>query len=163
MSADPRGGAPAPREALLASKAGDYGLLPTTELPHVWAALMEMQVSDAVVSLVAVADGTTSMYFSKGGGIIGGHAHEAVRAANRKFLVGVERFFTAKAFVARDRPAEVMKGAVAFAVLTYEGLVVARDTEERLKTRASPLWPLFFLGHEAIAALRGSTEGKAAG
>lgn len=163
MSADPRRGAPTLREVLLASKATDYGLTPTPELPHVWAALMELQVSGTVVSLVAVADGSTSMYFGNGGGILGGNAHEKVRAANRKFLAGVERFFVAKAFVARDRPVDVMKGAVAFAVLTHDGLVVARDTEDRLKTKVSPLWPLFFLGHALIAALRVSTEGKAAG
>jgi hypothetical protein len=50
---------------------------------------MDMRVGKADVSLVAVADGTTST------------------------------------------PLEVVAGAVSFAVLTHEGLRVARDTEER--------------------------------
>jgi len=140
------------REMLLASKPSDYGIVPSTELPNVWAALMEMPVGRATASLVAVADGATSMYFSTGGGIIGGHAHESVRAANRALLAAIEKLLAG--FVVKDAPVAVLPGAVSFAVLTHDGLRVARDTEERLKTKKSPLWPVFFLGHAVITELR---------
>jgi hypothetical protein len=48
-------------------------------------------VGKAVVSLVAVAKGGTSLYFSTGGGVIGGGEHDSVRAANRKLLLFVEQ------------------------------------------------------------------------
>lgn len=73
------------RAKLLASRPEDLDLAPTPELLHVWAALMEMAVSSATVTLVAVADGATSLYVSTGGGVIGGGHHETVRAAYRKF------------------------------------------------------------------------------
>ena len=144
------------RAALLASKPADYGLAPTTELPHVWAVLMEMQMTGAVASVVAVADGSTSLYLSSGGGILGGHAHDAVREANRKLLLACEKLLAG--FVAKAEPTKVLPNAVSFVLLTHEGMRVARDTEERLKSKTSPLWPAFYLGHGVISALRTSTQ-----
>jgi len=91
-----------------------------------------------------------------GGGVIGGGGHESVRTANRKLLGGIEKLFPA--FVARDAPVPVLKGAVSFAILTYEGLPVARDTEERARQKKSPLWPVYYVGQEVITALRLATE-----
>jgi hypothetical protein len=137
---------------LLGSKPADLHLAPTAELPHIWAALMEMPVGGNVATLAAVADGTTSMYFSTGGGIIGGSEHESVLDANRKFLLAVDKLLAG--FVVKDEPLKVIPGAISFVVLTYDGMRVARDTEARLSSRASPLWPVFVLGHAVITALR---------
>ena len=152
--------APAPdlHARLLASTPSEYGLAASAELPHVWALLMEMSVSNAVASLAAVADGSTSMYFSGGGGIIGGGEHQSVREANRQLLIAAEKLLGG--FVAKDAALKVMPSAVSFVVLTFEGLRVARDTEERLKAKTSPLWPVFYLGHAVITALRTATEGQ---
>ncbi len=72
---DPRETSKTLRDNLLATKPSDVHLAPTEELPHVWATLMEMKISGNVVSLAAVAEGTTSLYFSNGGGIIGAGEH----------------------------------------------------------------------------------------
>lgn len=110
----------------------------------------------ALVTLAAVADGTTSLYFSTGGGVIGGGEHESVRAANRKLLAFIETGLDL--FVPIERPLEVMDGSVSFAVLTYEGLRGARDDEKKVEERRSPLWPAFYLGQDVITALRLATE-----
>ena len=156
MKRKPAEGTPALRETLLSAKPSEFKIAPTPELPRVWAAMMEMRVGKADVSLVAVADGTTSMYFSTGGGVIGGGQHESVRGANRQMLILIERLYPA--FVARESPLEVVAGAVSFAVLTHEGLRVARDTEERLIQKKSPLWPVRYAGEQVITALRVATE-----
>ena len=148
--------APALRANLLRAKPADFGLAATPELPRVWGAMMEMRIGSADVSLVAVAEGSTSLYFSTGGGVIGGGEHESVRAANRKLLGVIEKLFPA--FVAREVPVPVLNGAVSFAVFTYDGLRAARDTEERLRDRKSPLWPAYYIGQEIITALRLVTE-----
>lgn len=156
MSDEPADGTPALRATLLRAKPADFGLAATPELPHVWAAMMEMRIGKADVSLVAVADGSTSLYFSTGGGVIGGGEHESVRTANRRLLVVSEKLLPA--FVVRDAPLAVMAGAVSFAVFTYEGLRAARDTEERVQRKKSPLWPAYDVGQEVITALRLATE-----
>ena len=157
----PETGTPQLRAMLLASEPAALGLAPTPELPHVWAALMEMPVGANVATLAAVADGTTSMYISTGGGIIGGSGYESVREANRKFLLAVDKLLAG--FVAKAEPLTVVPGAVSFVVLTYDGIRVARDTEARLSSKASPLWPVFALGHGVITALRRATGGAIQG
>jgi hypothetical protein len=137
-------------------------LEPTQVLPHVWAAMMEWKLAKGLVSLVAIAEGSTSLYFSTGGGIIGGHSHESVRTANAKFLEAAERFLQAGAFVSRDNPLDAVDGAVNFVVRTFDGMSVARDTQKRIEKRESPLWPLYYLGHDVITALREVTEKKPA-
>jgi hypothetical protein len=122
---------------------------------------MEMRMAGVNVSLAAVADGTTSLYFSNGGGIIGGGGHDAVRGANRKLLVSVEKGL--ELFVPLQQQLDVIDAAVSFAVLTYEGLRGARDEEARLKDRRSPLWPAFYLGHEVITQLRLTSEKRVGG
>jgi hypothetical protein len=155
MSGDPAEGTPALRERLLSAKPSDFGLAPSPELPHVWAAMMEMRVGKAVVSLVAVADGSTSLYFSTGGGVIGAGEHDSVRAANRKLLAFIEKYLDM--FVPLDTPLPVMDGAVSFAVLTHAGLRGARDEEARIKERTSPLWAPYALGQDVITAVRRAT------
>jgi hypothetical protein len=141
---------------LLSAKPADFGLTPTPELPRVWAAMMEWQVSNALVSLVAVAEGSTSLYFGTGGGILGGGEHESVRRENRKLLMFIEK--SLEMFVSIDSPLEALKGSVAFAVLTYGGFRGARDREERITQQKSPLWPVYYLGQGVITALRLATE-----
>ena len=156
MSDKPEDGTPALRKMLLGAKPSDFGLAPTSELPRVWAAMMEWHVNNGVVSLVAVAEGSTSLYFSTGGGIIGGGEHESVRAENHKLLAFIEK--SLEMFVQVDTALPVLKGAVTFAVLTYDGLRGARDKEERMTQRQSPLWPVYYLGQGVITALRLATE-----
>ncbi|MGC3961509.1 MAG: hypothetical protein QM813_27370 [Verrucomicrobiota bacterium] len=43
------------------------------------AVLMEFSLPQAIVTLLAVDDGTASLYFSNGGGLIGAGTSEAVR------------------------------------------------------------------------------------
>ena len=160
MSDKPEDGTPALRKMLLSAKPSDFGLSPTPTLPRVWAAMLELRIKDAIASLVAVAEGSTSLYFSTGGGVIGGGEHEPVRSENRKFLELIEK--TLEMFVPIDAPLPVLEGSVAFAVLTYDGLRGARDTEERMIKRQSPLWPAYYLGQEVITALR-LTVGKPSG
>ena len=47
---------------------------------------METGYDAVTVTLFALSDGTTSLYFSNGGGVIGGQGYEAVRRANEAFL-----------------------------------------------------------------------------
>lgn len=86
-------------------------------------------MSKATVSRFAVAEGSTSLYISTGGGVIGGGEHDSVRDANRKLLAFIETALDL--FVPIERPLEVIDRAVSFVVLTYEGMRGARATRRR--------------------------------
>jgi len=134
-------------------------LVPSDDLAHVWAAFMEMSVSDSVASLLASAGGTSSLYFGTGGGIIGAGKHPQVRAANRRFLVAVESALDALSTV--DQFELPGPGRIRFAVLTYDGKRGADASEDELKAGGHPLSKSFMAGHELIAYLRAASEAAA--
>jgi hypothetical protein len=118
---------------------------------------METGYPEAVATLVALGDGTSSLYFSKGGGIIGGGGHARVRAANDHFLATAEAYVTE--FTKADATPFPAVGRVRFYVRTFEGTVTAEASEDDLGEERHPLSPLFHSGHAVIAAMRESSPG----
>src|SRR5262245_22254743 len=53
----------------------------------VWGVLMETGYAQGPVTLVVIGDGTTSLYYPTGGGVIGAGPHPAVAAASTALLV----------------------------------------------------------------------------
>jgi hypothetical protein len=140
------------RSQLLEVDPAELQLSPSQRLPRVWAVLMEMGLDTGTASLVAVADGTTSLYLSTGGGIIGGGEHQAVRRASEAFLEAAE------AHLDRLQPVAAaplpQAGAVRFHARTYDSLRSAEAAEGELADGRSELAPLFYAGHEVLTQLR---------
>jgi len=121
------------------------------------ALLMETGYPGAVVSLVAIADGTTSLYFSNGGGVIGAGTHDAVRAASARLLEAAAASAEQMA-PAASCPLPAL-GQVRFHLLTAGGIRAAEAPEQDLGHNRHPLSPLFHLAHAVIAAVREHTPG----
>ena len=116
---------------------------------------METGYPDAVATLVVLAEGSTSLYFSNGGGVIGAGEHEAVRVASESLLSTAEtQQDHLEGVVATPLP-EV--GRVRFYLRTFAGTVGAEAKEEDLGTGRHILSPLFHSAHAVIAAIREST------
>jgi hypothetical protein len=79
------------RERALAVAALELGLAPTAARPRVWGVVMETGHAEGGATLVVFAEGTTSLYFSNGGGIIGAGEHAIVRTACRHSFTQVMR------------------------------------------------------------------------
>jgi len=60
------------------------------EHPDVLGAVIDIPRGGGMASVVALADGTTSMYTSTGGGTIGAGAHEAVAATTHELLATLQ-------------------------------------------------------------------------
>ena len=140
------------REQALTVGAAELGLAPTAARPHVWGVLMETGYSEAVATLVVLADGTTSLYFSNGGGIIGGGQHAIVRAAAEAFLSAAEDQHSDLAEALATPLPEL--GEVKFYVRTYNGTLGAGANEQDLGESRHHLSPLFHAGHAVIDAVR---------
>jgi hypothetical protein len=129
------------------------------ENPQTWGLIMETGYPKAVASLVAFCDGTTSMYFSSGGGVIGAGQHAAVREASKALLASadacLEDFAPA---TAHPLPGA---GRVRFYARTFDGLKFAEAEEKELGEGRHRLSPLFHAGHRVIAHLRQISERKA--
>ena len=101
-----------------------------------WGALLETGYRKGIATLVALVDGTTSLYLSSGGGIIGG-AHDRVAAVTRSFLAAVEDQL---GLLSPDADSDVpAAGRVIIQALTYQGRYRAeapavRQAAERLSS-----------------------------
>jgi hypothetical protein len=110
---------------------------------RILALLMETADEEAVVTLVGLADGTTSLYFSNGGGMIG---------AAEGFLES----FTA----APDDPGLPRDGEAQCVAVTEDGRSTLRAAENDLEEGRHPAAPLFYAAHDVITEMRLVEEGR---
>jgi len=132
------------------------GVAPPGPDAPIWLIMVELGTPKATASLVAIADGTTSLYLSTGGGVIGGGAHEQVRSANASLLR------TANAL--RDRMQRVTvcerppAGSTAFHARTDGGFLSYTGTDLDLARTDRPMSSLFMAAHRVLGELRVMTQ-----
>ena len=140
------------RHQALTVAASDLGLAPTAARPNVWGILMETAYPEGVATLVVLADGTTSLYFSGGGGVIGAGDHDSVRGAGEMVLSATEAHLSH--FVTAGETPLPDVGRVRFYVRTFDGIKGAEADEEDLGEGRHPLSPVFHAAHDVIGAIR---------
>jgi hypothetical protein len=139
------------REQALLLDARESGMRSSAEHPHVWGILMETGYPEAVATLAAFLDGTTSLYFSSGGGVIGAGDHGSVRAELPAFFAEAESHLADFA-PATSTPLPAV-GRVRFYIRTFEGTLTAEASEDDLGEMRHVLSPVFHAGHAVIAAV----------
>ena len=124
-------------------------------------ALMEMGYPNGTATLVSLGDGTTSLYVSSGGGIIGAGAHTRVVTATQRFLAAVDDHLT---LLAPDEdPGVPAAGRVVIRALTGQGRYSAAAQEDDLGRGLHPLSAVFRAGHGVLTELRMIDESRGAG
>jgi hypothetical protein len=149
------------RNQLLTLNPRDVDITPTAEHPHAWACLMEFILSKSVVTLAAIIDGTASLYFSTGGGILGSGNHPTVGSA-AKTMVSEAEAALAYTQQAQDYPLPT-EGLIRFYILTHAGIFTAESPETSLSIRKHQLSGLFTAGENLITQIRLVSEKKAPG
>ena len=147
------------REHALTVLPSELGVASAPGHMRVWAVLMETGYAEAVVSLVCLADGTTSLYFSNGGGVIGGGQHQRVRDAADK-LIALMDTRVDELSVTETYPMPAV-GRVRFYARTFDGVRTAEADEQDLGRGRHVLSPLFHASHAVIAAVRESAPPRA--
>jgi hypothetical protein len=129
------------RDLILRGDPFARGWAPTAELPHVWGTLVEVGLPDGPATLVALVDGTTSLYLGNGGATIGAGEAAPVATASRHLLVAVE------SALAHVRPTWEFpvpdRGQVRVVALTYAGPMGAAALEADLGAGEGPLAPVY--------------------
>ncbi len=108
----------------------------------------------ATASVVALVDGTTSLYLSSGGGVIGGGGQAAVRQVADALLALAQRM--AGEVRGADDGGVPAPGSFRFHVVTAAGARSATATVEELAAGRHSLSPLFAATQNVITALRES-------
>lgn len=116
------------------------------------ALLMETGYPETVATLVAVSDGTTSLYFSNGGGIIGAGEHDSVRSA-ASALLRLAAQHSSVMVETNEFPLPAV-GRVRFYLITSGRVLAAEADEHDLGYNRAAMSPVFHQAHEVIAAVR---------
>ena len=140
------------RELALRVTASDLDLAPSLERPRVWGAILELGYPIGIATLMTLAEGTTSLYFSNGGGVIGAGEYATVREAAETFLDVVETHLGE--FLPVDATPTPRIGRVRIYVRTFEGTLGVDVEENELGDILHPLSPVFQAGHAVITAIR---------
>jgi hypothetical protein len=120
--------------------------------PPVIALLMESGMPSAVATLAGVADGTTSLYYSTGGGVIGAGNRDDIATATRRWLQASGQFLEHLSPI--EDPQLPADGMVQFIAVTPGGLLRAVAPAAELGERRHALSALFYAGHGVIAQIR---------
>lgn len=126
---------------------------------EVWGLLMETGYDRGHVStLVALGEGTVSLYFSHGAAFIGCGTHAGPRQAAQAFLAA-SREFVAQAQPAMAHPVPA-QGHVRFYFLSGHQILTTQAQEAQLRNHRHVFSPLFFQGHAVISEIRKLDESR---
>ncbi|HEY6253823.1 MAG TPA: hypothetical protein VI685_28025 [Candidatus Angelobacter sp.] len=141
------------RNQLLQGSRAQLGLPATSAPAEPWAALMEMGTPEGTATVVAVSDGTASIYLSSGGGYIGGgQQHQAIRNACENML-GFTRQYQPLMHPTRDFPLP-QAGWIVFYAVTDAGVFTAGAPEQELASRHDWLGNLYAAGQDIVTQYR---------
>lgn len=130
---------------------------PDGHIHGAWCSVVDFGQPTGTATLVCIADGTVSLYASKGGGVIGAGGHDAVWSTAVRLL---ETAGGAVAFlrVVEDPPAIPRAGHVRITVRTFDGMLSDEVPEETLRRGRHVLSPLYAAAQDVLTEVRLSTE-----
>ena len=144
------------RETLFTKSRDELGISEGYGSNGVYGVLMETGYKEGTASLIALSDGTTSFYFSRGGGIISGGVHENIRNATMPFVKLADEF-VGKCLPADSFPLPINDQTI-FYILTDNGVKTAAALEHDLGQNRHEFSRLFHAGQDVITELRKTTD-----
>lgn len=140
------------RERIIHLQPVEIGLSPTSQTGHVWGALMETGYPEGAATLVCLADGTTSLYYSTGGGMMGSPSYSPLAEASRSMVAQAEMLLP-QLLLTDELPLPEV-GQVRFMAITQSGIYSGIVLEEVVTGGDHVLTPLFECGHKVLSVLR---------
>jgi hypothetical protein len=119
---------------------------------------MDWGVSNGSATVVALSDGSASIYISSGGGYIGGQSNEAIRKAAER-TVNIAGEFQPQMRSTTTYPLP-QRGEVIFYVLTDSGIFTASASEQELKSNRHPMSKLANAAQGVVTQYRLMQDGK---
>lgn len=124
----------------------------------VWGLLMETGYSEGAFTLVALRDGTVSLYFANGGGMIGIGQHDTPREIAGELLALAPQYLS-ETSITTNYPVPTA-GLTKFYFLTFDGVRTVEGKEDDMGNNRHVLSPLFHKMHELISGARELDEAR---
>ncbi|NJM54678.1 MAG: hypothetical protein HC841_00995 [Verrucomicrobiae bacterium] len=134
--------------------------LPILKDKPIYAVLVEMGRPGAAVTMMTVADGAASLYFSNGGGIIGLGEHENVRKESLEFIRLSSQFLPQMKKVSiypLPKPDQTQ-----FYIITPDGIYTHFAQDSDIEKQSHPLFPLWSKAQDVITQMRITDERRKA-
>ena len=147
------------REAALRKDPQQLFLPDGLKAGEAYGALMEMGISNSVVTLACFADGDAGIYYQTGGGMKGGGSHENVRRAAKQFVALAHKALPR--MIQTDAHPLPEGEKVRFYVLTEKGTFTTEANRQSLGGSENDLSALFYSGQDVVAQMRQVQEQKA--
>lgn len=140
------------RDQILHGSRARFGLPPANKPNEPWGVVMDWGVTHGTATVIALSDGTASIYLSSGGGHIGGQGQESIRNAAKNAIAEAAEAQT-HALPTSEYPLPG-RGEVIFYFLTDSGVFSAKVTEAELQGQNHPLLKLGNRMQEIITQYR---------
>jgi hypothetical protein len=140
------------RNQMLQASRAKLGLPATSKPTEPWGVLMDWGVPKGTATVVAMSDGSASVYLSSGGGFLGGIGHENVRKAAQATVAAANEA-QPQMHLTTTYPLP-QRGEVIFYVLTDTGVFTASASEADLKSDHNPLSKLGNAAQDVITQYR---------
>ena len=147
------------RNLMLQGSRAKFGISPGLKPTQPYGVLMDWGIPAGSATVVAIADGTASVYLSSGGGFLGGgQSHESIRAAAKRTVeIADEVQPLMQSTAAYPLP---QRGQVTFYILTDAGVFTASASDDELRSHRSPFYKLGDSAQTIITEYRLIQEGK---
>jgi hypothetical protein len=144
------------RQMILTTPIQELGFTADDDFPTVYGVLTDWSIGERTATIMALRDGTASLYTTEEFGIIGGQGHERVRQAAGRYVKNAEQFVESSKSVTEF--AYPKSGQVFFYLLTYDGVRLVIANEAAIKRGSAPTRPLFAAAQDVLTELRLTTE-----
>jgi hypothetical protein len=135
----------------LTTSADKLGFILEKDYPKVYGVITDWNLGDQIASILAVKDGTASLYTTSTFGIIGGHEHDAMRKAAKEYVRIAGQYYE-KSTPVSDYPYP-KEGKVNFFLLTYDGVRLCIGDEEGINKGKDETTSLFVAAQNVLSAL----------
>jgi hypothetical protein len=152
----PESAGPRLRNLILTTTPEKLGFVADSEFPEVYGALVDWPLGVQVASILALRDGSASLYTTSTFGIIGGGGHASVRNAARSCVqVAADCLAQSDGVTEYPLPAN---DDVYFYLLTYSGVRRCVGDLAAIQSGTDPTRPLFGAAQDVLTQLRLTTE-----
>ncbi|MBI2957201.1 MAG: tetratricopeptide repeat protein [Chloroflexi bacterium] len=148
------------RKAILSTNPILTRIAPSKEAPNVWGVVIDLSLPEDAVTLAVLANGTTNLYFGRGGGILDAGKNGAVAGASKDLIVEAERWFKGMAPSSSSSFPLPSANRVGFHIMTFSGTFTADAGDSELLHGEHKLSPLFRTAQEVLTQVRRSKQQK---
>jgi hypothetical protein len=118
----------------------------------IYGVILDWDIGDGIVTLVAYKTGDASLYFSSGGGVIGGGQNHYICSAAKKFVKEATVYFNeSKVIYATPLPD---KNSIRFYFLTAKGKHCIHEQLKNIRNKTSAYYDYFGIANDLITELR---------